>query len=141
MSDRRSDATPMPQRQDTILDMTNTSPMSRRAILGTAPLKQHAYLEITGPDKSIWGVELGEVEVELGRSSDCQVQLLLGNVSRRHSRIRFFNDEYHLEDIGSTNGTFVNGVKVLKCVLRNNDVIEIGEAKILFVEEKTRQRL
>ena len=36
------------------------------------------------------------------------------------------------------NGTYVNGIRVLKCILRNNDQIDIGEAKIVFIEEKTR---
>ena len=126
-------------RNDTVMDLSHTVPLSRRTVVGDIPLQQHAYLEIVGPDNSLRGVDLSDEDVDVGRSSDCKLQLLLNNVSRRHARIILRNDEYLLEDLGSTNGTFVNGVRVVRCVLRNNDLIEIGEAKITFVEERTRQ--
>jgi pSer/pThr/pTyr-binding forkhead associated (FHA) protein len=56
-----------------------------------------------------------------------------------HARIIYRNEEYQIEDLGSTNGVYVNGIKVEKCILREQDVIEIGGVKILFVEEKIRQ--
>ena len=45
-----------------------------------------------------------------------------------------------IEDMGSTNGCFVNGIRVTRCVLREGDVVEIGEAKFYFYEEKIRQK-
>ena len=42
-----------------------------------------------------------------------------------------------MEDMNSTNGVYVNGVRVVKCVLRDNDQIEMGGVKIIFKEEKT----
>ena len=41
-----------------------------------------------------------------------------------------------IEDLESTNGLFVNGVKVVRCALRNNDQIELGGVRLLFNEEK-----
>lgn len=56
-------------------------------------------------------------------------------------RLTFRNEGYPLEDLGSTNGTSVNGIKVERCVLRTNDQIDIGGVKVLFSEEKTLQKL
>lgn len=123
---------------DSFASTTPTSALSRKSVLRGVSSKQHAYLEIVGPDTASMGVELDQEEVEIGRSSQCKVQLVLDNISRRHAKICFRNEEYLIEDLGSTNGIFVNGVRVTKCVLRNNDQIEIGEARIHFIEERKR---
>jgi pSer/pThr/pTyr-binding forkhead associated (FHA) protein len=100
------------------------------------PLAQHAYLEITGSEKIDGIFELGEKAVVIGRSAECDIRLGVRNVSRKHASVFFHNEEYLIEDLGSTNGVFVNGIKVVKCVLRNNDQIEIGGVKLVFNEEK-----
>jgi pSer/pThr/pTyr-binding forkhead associated (FHA) protein len=84
-------------------------------------------------------IYLGENEVVIGRIPDCDIQLLVDNVSRMHARIIYRNEEYQIEDLDSMNGVYVNGIKVEKCILREHDIIEIGGVKILFVEEKVRQ--
>ncbi len=45
-------------------------------------------------------------------------------------------EEYIVEDMDSTNGTFVNNVRVKSCTLRHNDQIRIGEALILFTQQR-----
>ena len=80
-------------------------------------------------------------ELPIGRSPPCRIQLRRAIVSRSHARVTFRNEEYHLEDLGSTNGTYVNGIKVERCILRNNDQIDIGGVKMLFSEQKTLQKL
>lgn len=56
---------------------------------------------------------LGEaMQVIIGRSSDADLILLEGMVSRHHSRLSLSRGELSIEDMGSTNGTFVNGTKV-----------------------------
>lgn len=100
------------------------------------PVSQRAYLEITGSEEKDGIFELGERAVVIGRSTECDIQLGVQNVSRKHARVLFQNEEYLIEDLGSTNGVFVNGIKVVKCVLRNNDQIEIGGVKLLFNEGK-----
>jgi pSer/pThr/pTyr-binding forkhead associated (FHA) protein len=82
---------------------------------------------------------LGQRPVVIGRSTECDIQLEVQNVSRKHARVLFQNEEYLIEDLESTNGVFVNGIKTVKCVLRNNDQIEIGGVKLLFNEEKRLQ--
>jgi DNA-binding winged helix-turn-helix (wHTH) protein len=57
-------------------------------------------------------LELVNGENLVGRSIDCGVRLDSTDVSRRHARITINDDKATIEDLGSTNGTFVNGVRV-----------------------------
>ncbi len=119
-------------------DISSPSMQIRRKLSAEEiPVAHSAYIEIIGFEEGSVGFELNKDEVLIGRSSDCQMALPLFGVSRVHARIFFKNDEYILEDRYSTNGTYVNGVKIVRCILRNNDQIEIGEAKLIFVEEHT----
>ena len=119
---------------------STTVEISRRAFTGEISLRQRATLEVNCPGEATQLFELGEEEIVLGRSPECAIPLNVDNVSRRHARVFLRNDEFHIEDLESTNGTYVNGIKVAKCILRNNDHIEIGGVKILFTEEKTFNR-
>ena len=68
---------------------------------------EQAVLEWTGGSRA-----LTEHVTTIGRSSDCQVVLSDPNVSRRHAEIRHIGEGYSLIDLGSTNGTEVNGQRV-----------------------------
>jgi pSer/pThr/pTyr-binding forkhead associated (FHA) protein len=111
--------------------------VAREAFIGEIPMKQRAYLEITGIDKETKVVELRKEETVIGRTRECDIPLPSNNVSRKHACVGFRNEEYHIKDLNSTNGVYVNGVKIEKCVLRNLDQIEIGGIKLLFNEEQT----
>jgi len=114
-----------------------TIQVPREAFIGEIPMKQRAYLEITGISKKVKVVELRREETVIGRTSECDIPLPSNNVSRKHACVGFRNEEYHIKDLNSTNGVYVNGVKIEKCVLRNLDQIEIGGIKLLFNEEQT----
>ena len=116
--------------------LETTEKIPRERFADMAPPAQRAYLEIAGSEEKDGIFELGERAVLIGRSADCDIQLGVQNVSRNHARVAFHNEEYLIEDLESTNGVFVNGIKVVKCVLRNNDQIEIGGVKLVFNEEK-----
>ena len=118
-----------------------TAALPRKAFIGELPITQRACLEIMGSRGRSKLIELGQDELTIGRSPTCSIHLRRSMVSRQHARISFRNEDYHLEDLGSTNGTYVNGIKVVKCVLRTNDQIDIGGVKMLFSEEKTLQKL
>ena len=63
----------------------------------------------------------------IGRSEECDVVLLERQVSRHHARIRRIDSQYILEDMGSKNGTYVNGHEVTKpYVLQDGDEIQIA---------------
>ena len=116
---------------------SRTMEISRDTFIGEITSKQHAFLEVM--DESKQKYELGEGEIIIGRIPECDIQLAVDNVSRRHARLTFRNEEYQIEDLNSTNGIYVNGIKIEKCILRNHDLLDIGGVKILFNEEKIRQ--
>ena len=119
---------------------STTTKLSRDTFVEGISVKQRACLEILGIDKENRIIELGEEDVIIGRIPECGICLSIENVSREHARVIFRNEEYFVEDLGSTNGTYVNGIKIVKCVLRNSDQINIGGVKILFTEDKTLQK-
>ena len=68
----------------------------------------------------------------IGRSSDADVRVDDANVSRRHAEVRRIGDGYSLVDLGSTNGTEVNGQRIQETALMNGDVISVGTTRITF---------
>ena len=77
-------------------------------------------------------LELGARVVRIGRLGDCQVQLDDPNVSRYHAEIRPAGEGYVVADLGSTNGTKVNGVEVTERPLRDGDEVVVGATRLLF---------
>jgi pSer/pThr/pTyr-binding forkhead associated (FHA) protein len=74
--------------------------------------------------------KLGEGDYIIGRRSDCQIFVPDMRVSRQHARIRRENQEWAIEDLGSNNGTYVNGQRVQSGVLHDQDEIVIANNRI-----------
>jgi FHA domain/Domain of unknown function (DUF1707) len=74
--------------------------------------------------------ELLEARVVLGRSSTCELVLADDTVSRRHAELRIADGCWLLRDLGSSNGTWVNGRRVMEAEVRPGDVIHLGGAQI-----------
>jgi pSer/pThr/pTyr-binding forkhead associated (FHA) protein len=70
--------------------------------------------------------------VVLGRSRECDIRVEDGNVSRRHAELVQEGATYWLVDLGSTNGTELNGETVQRAKLRDGDRITIGSTDIVF---------
>jgi pSer/pThr/pTyr-binding forkhead associated (FHA) protein len=69
----------------------------------------------------------------LGRSPECSLQLPAAGASRRHASVGWRDGAVVLRDLGSTNGTYLNGERVLEeATLRSGDKIRIGGLEILF---------
>jgi hypothetical protein len=79
---------------------------------------------------------LEEPSLLIGRSSECDITLPDVNVSRRHAEIRRVEGGYALTDLGSTNGTEVNGKRVTEAALADGDVIELGTTRLTFERER-----
>lgn len=72
-------------------------------------------------------IESGKGQITIGRSAENDVQIDNIAVSGKHARIIKGPDHYFIEDLDSTNGTFVNQEKITKRVLKENDAITIGK--------------
>ena len=66
----------------------------------------------------------------IGRSSACQIVLGDDTVSRRHAELRFEDGRWLLRDLGSSNGTYVNGRWVTESEVRAGDVIHLGGCRL-----------
>jgi len=68
----------------------------------------------------------------LGRGPDCDLRLDVPQASRRHAAIEWTDEGFMLRDLGSANGTLVNGNLVTAALLTPGDVIGIGPARLRF---------
>ena len=73
-----------------------------------------------------------EETIVIGRDPDTDISISHPAVSRRHAQIVKRQGEFVLEDLGSINGTFVDGVPIVSCVLRDGDQIAIGKSRFWF---------
>ena len=89
---------------------------------------------------SIDGVVIKEVQLTkdrttLGRRPYNDIVIDNLAVSGEHAVLQMMANEVYLEDLNSTNGTYVNGKAVKKQLLQNNDTVEIGKYKIKYINE------
>jgi pSer/pThr/pTyr-binding forkhead associated (FHA) protein len=80
---------------------------------------------------------LPDRELVVGRSSDLDMVLVEDMVSRKHAKIATHNSQLVIQDLGSTNGTFVNGEKIKKTRLKEGDRILIGTSILKVIATKT----
>lgn len=80
-------------------------------------------------------IPLNKERVTIGRKPQNDIQIENLAVSGEHARIVTILNDSFLEDLGSTNGTLVNGNPVKKHILQDNDIIEIGKYKLKFLVE------
>ncbi|HKA42719.1 MAG TPA: FHA domain-containing protein [Burkholderiales bacterium] len=78
-------------------------------------------------------VVLDKERMTIGRKPQNDVQIENLAVSGEHACIVTILNDSFLEDLGSTNGTLVNGNSIKKHILQNNDVIEIGKYKLKYI--------
>ena len=80
-------------------------------------------------------IPLDKERITIGRRPQNDIQIENLAVSGEHACIVTILNDSFLEDLGSTNGTLVNGNPIKKHILQNNDVVEIGKYKIKYVVE------
>jgi len=95
---------------------------------------------------AVWAIKLHDKVVKqfaidegerlvIGRSSEADVVVDNTAISRKHTALEKRNGVYFLEDLGSLNGTMVNGKKIDSCVqLFDDDVVEIGKFLLIRAE-------
>lgn len=80
-------------------------------------------------------IPLSKERTTIGRKAQNDIQIDNLAISGEHAVIVTILDDSFLEDLDSTNGTFVNGQQVKKHFLQNNDVIELGKYRLKYVNE------
>ncbi|MBI4412112.1 MAG: diguanylate cyclase [Deltaproteobacteria bacterium] len=84
---------------------------------------------------------LDKEEITVGRTPDCELWIEDPTISRRHFKIEVKNNRARVIDLGSTNGTYINGMKIEAQVLNDGDKIQISKDTILEFNylDETRQ--
>jgi len=75
-------------------------------------------------------LKIGSTPLVVGRLPECAVVLGDTNVSRRHAQVALEEGEIVVTDLGSTNGTFLNGRRVTRAVARSGDEVVIGTSRL-----------
>lgn len=99
----------------------------------TRPAKQYALRFISGKYQGGEFPLPNNKEIVVGRSSELDMVLVEDMVSRRHAKLTVTGDQIFIQDLGSTNGTFVNGEKIKRARLQEGDRILIGTSIIKLV--------
>ncbi len=90
-----------------------------------------ASLVAVKSDGSTKEVAITSPRLVVGRDSECQIRIPVADVSRRHCELLIGGDRVALRDLGSSNGSFVNGERVSESQLSAGDVVGVGPC--LFV--------
>ena len=70
----------------------------------------------------------------IGRASDCDIRMDRNTVSRHHAVIERKKGGFFIQDLGSTNGTYLNGAIIRERILNDQDIIRIGGVRLIFDE-------
>ena len=97
-------------------------------------MSQFQFVMRSGPTPGVTFPLEGD-QLIIGRDSSNGVPINDAEISRKHSRLSFQGGKYVLEDLGSTNGTFVNGQRLAgPVVLKPGDVVSLGEQIVLMYD-------
>jgi pSer/pThr/pTyr-binding forkhead associated (FHA) protein len=89
-------------------------------------------LHILSPSSVARTIELTENLISIGRTDENAICIQDGNVSKRHGMLVRDGDEYQLHDFKSTNGTFVNGERIMAVKLRHGSSIRLGSVELRY---------
>ena len=70
--------------------------------------------------------------IRIGRTQDSEIRLADAGVSREHARVFQVGQDYFLEDLGSRNGTWVDGARISQHRLKTGERVQIGACRFLF---------
>jgi pSer/pThr/pTyr-binding forkhead associated (FHA) protein len=106
------------------------------AAVPPSPAPMHAGFIVQHQGKLERVVAWQKDQLVAGRAADCDVLLGVDEVSRRHARFERVGNRFEVCDLGSVNGTFVNGRRVERQALQVGDVVQIEGFKLTFVLDR-----
>ncbi|HXU04748.1 MAG TPA: GGDEF domain-containing protein [Polyangia bacterium] len=112
---------------DPLDDTTRTSPAPDAQVV----TGEQAYLLVMAGSNLGQMYKLDKLRLVIGRGDKADLRLVDDGISRDHARIVNENGQMMLEDLGSTNGTYCNGVRVTRQALSEGDKILLGSTTIL----------
>lgn len=117
-----------------LVDLTNDSSLGAGQFLVSASIEEATGGGAVGSLVLADGqrIGLGDEPACIGRLPECEVPLTDPNVSRRHAEVRRLGADFVVVDLGSTNGTRVNGVGVRERRLVDGDEISVGNTSLRF---------
>ena len=119
----------VPEMKDSTIEVTVSGDLND-------PLPEHyreaMLVSIAGPGLG-QRKALGDEPVELGRGVRCSWVLDSDSVSRRHAVVERQGDGHGIRDLGSTNGTYINDVRVQVQALRDGDRVQIGKVVLKYL--------
>ncbi len=97
-------------------------------------MSQFQFVMRSGPTPGVTFPLEGD-QLIIGRDASNSIAINDAEISRKHSRLSFQGGKYVIEDLGSTNGTFVNGQRLAgPVVLKPGDVVSLGEQIVLMYD-------
>ena len=123
----------LPEPEETVVRPQEVTPPG--AVKPDRLMTRRAYLEVTMGAYPGQRFYLGQCDHLIGRSPDVDIPLPDDSISRQHAKLVYRNDEFILVDLGSKNGSYLNGTSVHECPLRAGDEIMIGNHTLQFLFE------
>ena len=130
-------SSPAPKPASPLTDETTSgvrSPTPLRTPKSGAKLSAYSFINLTG-NGQFEIFFLPEKPVAIGRDAANDIVVDDEPVSKRHARLTFANNEMTLWDVGSKNGTFVNGERITNRKLQPGDVVSVGKGRLIFVRD------
>jgi pSer/pThr/pTyr-binding forkhead associated (FHA) protein len=113
--------------------ITDTTLFMDHLVAPSTQVRLYAQIRAMDPTGAIGAAqEVGAEDFIIGRGLDADLVLADDQASRHHAVIKRVKADYVVEDNGSTNGCFVNGVRIVRCPLQPGDQIQLGGSKLYF---------
>jgi len=119
---------------DTIQDMNPPTELTAIPVLPSPSIaRPHVLQPVSGPLLPML-IELREDALIVGRATETDIQIPSSTLSRQHMRLERRHDGYRAVDLGSVNGIHLNGIRVHSAVLRDGDILQLGDAVFMYHE-------
>ncbi|MFV9505306.1 MAG: FhaA domain-containing protein [Oscillochloridaceae bacterium umkhey_bin13] len=123
-----------------VAELTNTSTAETTKVMTTpasaaAPARRSQASLLLQTPQGPQAITLASTAVSIGRGLGNDIILEDARVSRHHAQLRYRQRRFWLADLGSTNGTFLNGQPITESALRDGDLISLGGLELTFREQ------
>lgn len=123
-------------------ELLDRDPQVSEVIRRAAQLREQSVtnLAFEVEHRNLAALAEGGQQLRIGRDRDNELVFSSRLVSRHHAVVEWAGESYHLRDLGSNNGTYVNGIEVRNAVLQDGDEIWVANERLIF-DRRQIQRL